>query len=52
MKKWTLTASRTGEYIDFECVILAEFEPDFWTCYNIAAANGCDFFSIEEAGTV
>ena len=23
-------------------------EPDFWTCYDLAAANNCEFFTVEE----
>lgn len=48
MKKWLLTASTDGNEIDFETVIESETEPDFWMCYELAAAHGCDFFSVTE----
>lgn len=48
MKKWLLTASRDGVGIDFECIMKSETEPDFWTCYEVAAAVNCEFFSVEE----
>lgn len=47
-KRWRLTASRDGNEIDFETVLESETEPDFWTCYDLAAAHGCDFFDVEE----
>ena len=48
MKKWRLAACRNGEWIDFETIIESETEPDFWTCYDIAAAHGCDYFIVSE----
>lgn len=48
MKKWSLVASRNGEWIDFETIIESETEPDFRTCYDIAAAHGCDYFTVSE----
>lgn len=48
MKKWILTASRDAVNIDFETVIESENEPDFWTCYNLATAHDCEFFTIQE----
>lgn len=48
MKNWRLTASRDGVWIDFKTIIESETEPDFWTCYDIAAAHGCDYFTVSE----
>lgn len=48
MKNWRLAASRDGERIDFETIIESDTEPDFWTCYDLAAANNCEFFTVEE----
>lgn len=48
MKKWELTASTDGDMIDYSEILEAETEPDFWTCYEIAAAHGCPYFSISE----
>lgn len=51
MKKWILTASSDAVNIDFETVIKSRKEPDFWTCYDIATANGCEYFYLTEAET-
>ena len=48
MKKWQLTASTDGNMIDYSEIIESETEPGFWTCYNIASAHGCEFFTVEE----
>ena len=48
MKKWLLTCSIDAVNIDFETVLFSEEEPGFWTCNDIAQANGCDFWTICE----
>lgn len=48
MKKWELTASIDGVNIDYSEILKSEVEPDFWTCYDIASAHGCKFFTVEE----
>lgn len=48
MKTWELTASIDGANIDFATLIDSDTEPDFWTCYNIADAHGCPYFSVSE----
>lgn len=48
MKKWQLSCSIDGINIDHEEVIYSDTEPDFWTCYEIAKENGCDYFTITE----
>jgi len=48
IKRWILTCSVDGIDIDFETILFSESEPGFWTCYDIATANGCDFFTITE----
>ena len=48
MKIFFLVCSSDGIGIDYETQIQAEREPDFWTCYEIATAHGCDFFYISE----
>ena len=48
MKKWLLTCSIDGVWVDFETVLFSEEEPGYWYCEHIASANGCDFFTIEE----
>ena len=48
MKKWLLTCSKDGTEIDYDRVIESETEPDFWTCYNLAAEHGCEIFTIDE----
>ena len=45
--KWLIVQSKSGIGIDAETIIKSDIEPDFWTCYNIANANGCEFFSVE-----
>ena len=47
-KRWRLTASRDGNGVDFETVITSEDEPEWWTCYDLAAAHGCDWFDVVE----
>lgn len=48
MKKWLLTCSIDAVCVDFETVLFSEEEPWFWTCDEIAQANGCDFWTICE----
>lgn len=48
MKKYILTCSVDGIDIDYETEIHAEREPDFWTCYEIAATHGCDLWALQE----
>ena len=48
MKKWLLTCSIDAIDIDFETVVFSEEEPVFWTCEEIAQANGCDFWTVCE----
>lgn len=48
MKKWLLTCSIDGNLVDFQTVLFSENEPDFWTCFDIANANNCDYFTIYE----
>lgn len=48
MKTWELICSVDATNIDYVTTIKADQEPDFWTCYNIAAAHGCEFFTIQE----
>lgn len=48
MKKWLLTCSVDAINIDFETIIKANTEPDFWTCYDIATAHGCEWFYVTE----
>ena len=49
MKKWIFTASIDGNLINYETIIESDTEPDFWTCYNLAAEHGCSFFDVMEA---
>lgn len=48
MKKWHFVASRDGAYIDFETILISDTEPDFWTCYDLAALHDCEFFDVRE----
>lgn len=48
MQKWILTASTDGVNIDFETVIESDREPSFWECYELAAAHGCEYFTVAE----
>ena len=48
MKRYLLTCSVDAVGVDFEQEITATEEPDFWTCYEIAAAHGCEWFTLEE----
>ena len=48
MKKWLLTCSIDAVDVDFETVLFSEEEPGFWTCEEIAQANGCDFWTVCE----
>jgi len=45
--QWLLIASTDGAYIDYEEIIESDTEPDFWQCYAIAEAHGCDFFHVD-----
>ena len=49
MKKWIFTASQDATTLDFETILESDTEPDFWTCYDLAASHGCEFFSVTEA---
>lgn len=51
MKKWRLVCSVEGISIDYEQTILAETEPHWIDCHNIAGAHGCDFWTLEEEKT-
>lgn len=48
MRTWVIICSIDGNGIDYEQEIKSAMEPDFWTCYDIAASQGCDFFYVEE----
>lgn len=48
MKRWLLTCSTDADKIDWTTTIESDTEPDFWTCYDLAAAHGCPFFDITE----
>lgn len=48
MKSWILECSVDADMIDYEEVLQSETEPDFWTCYNIAEAHGCPWFTVSE----
>ncbi len=48
MKYWLLTASADANLVDYEEIMQSETEPDFWTCYELAEAHGCEFFHIDE----
>lgn len=48
MNKWLLTCSVDAIGIDYETIIESDTEPDFWTCYEIANAHGCEWFYITE----
>lgn len=48
MKKWLFSASTDGVNIDFQTVLEANTEPDFWYCYDLAAAHGCEFWAVDE----
>ena len=48
MKKWELTASIDGNMLDYSEILESETEPDFWSCYDIAAAHGCPYFNVSE----
>lgn len=49
MKTWYFTASRDGIDIDYSATLHSDAEPDFWTCYDLAAQHGCTFWDIEPA---
>lgn len=49
MKRWFLTCSKDGIFVDFETVLFSKEEPGFWTCEEIAQANKCSFWTINEA---
>ena len=48
MKNYLLTCSKNGVDVNFETTIKTSKKPDFWSCYDIAIDNGCEFFSIDE----
>ena len=50
MIKWLLTASADAINIDYETIITSDGEPDFWTCYEIAQAAGCEWWIVENVG--
>ena len=47
MKKYRLECSVDAIGIDYEEIIVAEKEPDWWTCEEIAREHGCEWWSIE-----
>lgn len=47
MNKYILTMSRDAISIFKEITIEADQEPDFWSCYDLAQKNGCDYFSLD-----
>ena len=47
MAKWLLTASVDAVDIDYETTIESDGEPDFWTCYHIAQAAGCAWWTVD-----
>jgi len=48
MKTYLLTCSVDGNMVDYEEIIKADSEPDFWTQYEIAEKHGCSFFNCIE----
>lgn len=48
MKTYVLAMSKDGINIDSEKTIRSEKEPGFWTCYEIAAARDCDWWTVTE----
>lgn len=48
MNKWILECSTDGITVDFSLEIYSKNEPDFWTCYDLAATNFCQFFTISK----
>ena len=48
MKRWLLTGSVDGNEITFDRIIYQDTEPSFWQCYNMAAARGCPYFTLDE----
>lgn len=46
--KWFLECSIDAIMVDYSEVLESDAEPDFWTCYEIAEANGCPFWTISE----
>ena len=48
MKKYYFSASTDGVNIDFDCIIEADAMPDFWTQYELADINGCEWFDCTE----
>lgn len=48
MHTWLLTCSTDAVGVDYEEIIRSDDEPDFWTCYEIAAAHDCPFFTCEK----
>lgn len=48
MKRWLLTGSVDGVEVTFDRIIYQDTEPDFWQCYDMAAARGCPFFYLDE----
>ena len=48
MKKWYFTASIDAVDIDYQTVIYAKYEPDFWRLYDLAKRHGCEFWTLED----
>lgn len=49
LNEWILECSTDCNNLDFSTLIRSVYEPGFWLCYEIAEANGCEFFTISEA---
>ena len=47
MAKWLLTASVDAVDIDYTTIIESDGEPDFWTCYHISQAAGCEWWTVD-----
>ena len=52
MKKYNLYMSKDAINIDAEHEIIAEKEPSYWECEEIAQAHNCEFWSLSEVETL
>ena len=47
MNEYLLTCSIDAINVDYEQIIVADSEPDFWTCYDIAREHDCEWWMVD-----
>ena len=48
MKRYLITASTDGVYIDFETTITMASDPEWWQIYELCNDHGCPFYTVNQ----